>query len=109
MLNIVKNEIRSLLNIRQERALPPAGGMPTFGSTIVLNRLKIQLRMTLEPEQWEWLTLKGWRTQDMRKNRRKYFKVPSRAVARLLHATPEDREEIYQRIVTYAYDDSQLS
>ncbi|MFZ6672788.1 hypothetical protein [Undibacterium sp. Xuan67W] len=108
MLNIVKNEIRSLFKIRKERMLPPPGNMPTFGSTIVLHRLKIQLRMTLEPEQWEWLTLKGWRTQDMRKNRRKYFKVPSKAVARLLHAAPEEREDIYQRIVTYEFDESHL-
>ncbi len=108
-LTIIKNEIRSLLKIRQERVIPPPSGMPQFGSTIVWDKLKIQLRMTIDGEQWDWLTLKGWRVQDMRKNRRNYFKVPSKAVERLLLASQEEREDVYQRIVNYDYDKSRPS
>ncbi|MEB0232477.1 hypothetical protein [Undibacterium sp. 10I3] len=83
--------------------------MPQFGSTIVWEKLKIQLRMTIDGEQWDWLTMKGWRVQDMRKNRRNYFKVPSKADERLLLASIEEREEVCRRIVNYDYEKSRAN
>jgi len=103
-----KDTLRTLLRIRQERVLPPPGEKPAFGSTIILNRLKMQLFVSIDYEQWEWLTLRGWRTLDVRQNRRRYYRVPRNAVIRLMHATPEEREELHQRIITHKYSRKRL-
>ena len=103
MLNALKDSLRTLLRIRQPRELPPPGPKPAFGSTLVLNQLKIQLFISIDYEQWEWLTLKGWRTMDQRQNRRRYYKVPRKAVQRLLHANAEEREQLHLQILDYRY------
>lgn len=107
-LSLIKDTVRTLFKVRQRRTLPPVLDKPAFGSTIVLDKLKIQLRLTIDHEQWEWLTLRGWRTTDMRIDRRKYYKVPSKAVARLLHASAEEREDIHLRILEHKYDKKHL-
>ncbi|MFZ6771902.1 hypothetical protein ACO0LB_04210 [Undibacterium sp. SXout7W] len=103
ILNELQDFIRTLLRIRKPRELPPPGPKPAFGSTIVLNNLKIQLFVSIDYEQWEWLTHKGWRTMDQRINRRRYYKVPRKAVQRLLHASTEEREQLHQQILDYRY------
>jgi len=104
----LKNFLRTLLRIRKIRQLPPPGEKPAFGSTIILNRLKMQLFVPIDTQQWEWLSLRGWRTLDMRQNRRRYYRVPRNAVHRLIHAKPEEREELYQRIVRHSYSRKRL-
>ncbi|MDE2429920.1 MAG: hypothetical protein KGM99_14425 [Burkholderiales bacterium] len=108
LLTVVKNSIRTIFMVRQPRELPPPGPKPAFGSTIVLGRLKIQLLMAIDYEQWDWLTDKGWRTMEVRNNRRRYYKVPRKAVSRLLHATPDERDDIHQQILDHRYDKSRL-
>ncbi|MFZ6864007.1 hypothetical protein ACO0K7_15340 [Undibacterium sp. Ji67W] len=104
----LKDSLRTLFRIRQTRALPPPGEKPAFGSTIILDRLKMQLFVSIDYEQWEWLTLRGWRTLDVRQNRRRYYRVPRNAVIRLMHATPAEREELHQRIITHKYSRKRL-
>jgi hypothetical protein len=107
--NLLKDTLRTLFRIRAERALPPPGAKPAFGSTIVWRRLKMQLFIPIDHEQWEWLTMQGWRTLDMRGNRRRYYRVPRSAVNRLLMAkTPEEREAIHRRIVEHKYRSNRL-
>ncbi|MFZ6656728.1 hypothetical protein [Undibacterium sp. TJN19] len=108
LIDVIKNSLRTIFRVRHERELPPPGAKPAFGATLVLKRLKIQLIVPIDFEQWEWLTSKGWRTMDMRLNRRRYFKVPRKAVTRLLHASQDEREAIHQQIIEHRYDRSRL-
>jgi hypothetical protein len=100
----LRDQLRTVFHVRRQRLLPPPGAKPAFGSTITLDRLKMQLFLPIDYEQWEWLTLRGWRTLDSRQNRRRYYRVPRSAVTRLLHATPDEREFVHQRIVEHKYD-----
>jgi hypothetical protein len=104
----LRDQLRTVFHVRRQRLLPPPGAKPAFGSTITLDRLKMQLFLPIDYEQWEWLTLRGWRTLDSRQNRRRYYRVPRSAVTRLLHATPDEREFVHQRIVEHKYDKKRL-
>lgn len=108
LIEVIKNSLRNIFRVRSPRELPPPGPKPAFGSTIVLNRLKMQLIVPIDYEQWDWLTEKGWRTLDMRQNRRRYYRVQRKAVTRLLHANAEDRETLHQQIVEHRYDRKRL-
>ncbi|MBC3933618.1 MULTISPECIES: hypothetical protein [Undibacterium] len=104
----IQDCLRSLFRIRQQRSLPPPGPKPAFGATIVNQQIKIQLFLPIDYEQWDWLTGHGWRTMDMRENRRRYFRVPRNAVQRMLSASKEEREHIHQRVISYRYPRSRL-
>ena len=93
--------IRTLMRIRRPRQLLPAGPQPAMGSNIVNGRKRMRLKYAVTGEQWQWLTLMGWRTVDMRQNRRQYDLVDDRRVLQLLSAeTPEERAEIHAAIMS---------
>jgi len=94
----IKNTIRNVLNIRKERALPPAGPKPQIGSSIVRDRLRIRLKYHITTEQWDWFVSRGWRTVDMRTNRREYTNVPDKVLLKLLDLEGEEREVLHQRL-----------
>jgi len=94
----LKNTIRNVLNIRKERALTPAGPKPQIGSSIVRERLRIRLKYHITSEQWEWFSDHGWRTVDMRTNRREYTSVPDKVLVKLLDIEGEAREALHARL-----------
>ena len=92
--------IRTLMRIRRARQLLPAGPQPAMGSNIVNGRKRMRLKYAVTAEQWHWLTQMGWRTVDMRQNRRHYDLVDDRQVFLLLSAeTSEARNEIHAAIL----------
>lgn len=95
----LKNAIRNVLNIRKARELPPAGPMPTIGSSIVRERLRIRLKYPINAEQWEFFTKRGWRTADMRKDRRRYMSVPDKILVKLLDRSGVERESLHNRLI----------
>lgn len=95
----LKNTIRTILKIRAERELPPAGEKPQVGSNIVLDRLRIRLKYPITDEQWKWFTNRGWRTVDMRTDRRRYTLVPDKGLTRLLAADGLEREVLHKKLV----------
>jgi hypothetical protein len=94
----IKNTIRNVLNIRKERSLLPPGPQPQIGSSIVRERLKIRLKYHITAEQWDWFTEHGWRTIDMRTNRREYTSVPDKVLVKLLDLEGDPREVLHQRL-----------
>ena len=97
---IMLDTLRTLAGIRKERRLPPPGAHPQTGSNIVFDSLRIHLKHPITVEQWVWLAERGWRTIDMRTNRRQYLKVDEQLVFRLIMADEiEERERIYERII----------
>ncbi len=96
----VVNTLRTLMGIRRPRRIAPAGPQPAMGSNIVNGCLRIRLKYPITPEQWHWLTAKGWRTVDMRQDRRHYQTVTDQNVLDLISVdTLEERDAIHQMIL----------
>lgn len=96
----VINTIRTLMGIRRPRRIAPVGPQPPMGSNIVNGPLRIRLKYPITPEQWYWLSAKGWRTVDMRHDRRQYETVSDQSVLDLISVdTPEERETIHNMIL----------
>lgn len=96
----LKNVIRNVLNIRTERALAPPGPKPAIGSSIVLNHLRIRLKYPITDVQWDWFTDQGWRTADMRKERRKYASVPDKILIKLITRDGAERDKLHQQLLS---------
>jgi hypothetical protein len=89
-----------VLHIRKARQTPPAGPKPPVGSSIVYETLRMRLNRPVTSEQWDWLIDMGWRTINMRTNRRNYTLVSDQYVNRLLDADEELRQQLHQRLIT---------
>lgn len=100
----VKNTLRTLLGIRVERELLPPGPKPQVGSNIVRDKFRIRLKYPVTDEQWTWFTEKGWRTIDMRTNRRRYTSVPDKLLLKFLNSTGTERDALHQRLMQVATD-----
>ena len=98
----LKDTIRNVLKIRKERAIAPAGPMPKIGSSIVRERLRIRLKYPITHEQWEWFIRHGWRTVDMRTERREYTSVPDKILMKLLEKSGVERDTLHLRLITKA-------
>jgi hypothetical protein len=98
----VKDSLRTLLKIRVDRALLPPGPKPQIGSNIVRDAFRIRLKFPISDDQWEWFTEKGWRTIDMRTNRRRYTCVPDKVLLKLLNSNDLEREVLHQRLINVA-------
>lgn len=97
---LVIDSLRTLMRIRRPRQLLRAGLKPTVGSNIVNGSLRMRLKHPVSSEQWYWLAKMGWRTVDMRDNRRKYQLVADGLLQQLLNAeTPEQRADIHASIM----------
>ncbi len=95
----IKNKIRNVLNIRTERVQLPPGQKPKVGSSIVFEHLRIRLKVPLTQQQWDWFSAQGWRTVDMRTDRRSYTCVPDAVLIKLLNAEPERRMDLHARLL----------
>lgn len=94
------DSLRTLMRIRRPRQLLRAGLQPAVGSNIVNGTLRMRLKYPMSAEQWYWLAKMGWRTIDMRDNRRKYQLVADGLLHQLLNAdTAEQRTDIHARIM----------
>jgi hypothetical protein len=96
----LKNSIRSLFHIRAPRELPPPGPKPPVGSNIVRDTLRIRLKYPVDHEQWDWFAQRGWRTTDMRQDRRQYTLVADPVLVKLLQSSGPERDEIHQRMLS---------
>ncbi|MEB0140888.1 MULTISPECIES: hypothetical protein [unclassified Undibacterium] len=99
----ITNGLRTLLRIRRKRALLPIQEKPAFGSTLIRERLQMQLFTAIDHEQWEWLAAQGWRILSMHNNRRRYYCVPREITHDLLQAPPERRESAHRQLLQYRY------
>jgi hypothetical protein len=97
----IKNTLRTLFNIRVERTPPPPGPQPTVGSNIVRGSLRIRPKVPINSEQWEWFSGLGWRTTDMRTDRRRYLCVRNTALLKLLNADKEKRDRLHTRLLQW--------
>jgi hypothetical protein len=95
----ITDTLRTLFGIRKVRQALPPGSQPIVGSNIVRDRLHIHLKYPITNEQWVWLSREGWRTLDMRTNKRKYTKIDESAVKALIRASADERGLVHQAIL----------
>lgn len=86
----LRDQFRSLLNIRTPRQLPVPGPKPRIGSTIYRGEVRILVQAGLSDELWLWLTAQGWREPSVTPDRRRYRDMPASIVTRLFDAAPDE-------------------
>ena len=99
---MIKDRIRTLLNIRVKRELPGMGTKPRSGAKIALGNMR--LHVTCEPpdELWYFFSLQGWREVGHPRDRRKYFDLPRASLDLLIRCNSSDREERYRQLIAAA-------
>ncbi len=83
--------IRTLLNVRKERARGPRGSKPRLGAKICLGEIRISVQSGLTDDMWSWLQEQGWREITHRPDRRRYRDVPPSKVTKLFDAPAGER------------------
>ncbi|WP_344765836.1 hypothetical protein [Actimicrobium antarcticum] len=94
------NLMRTVLGIRKARRVPPVSAKPQIGSSLVCNDFRVRLKYPLGDEQWEWLSIMGWRHVNMRSNRRRYQSLSDAVFRKLLDK--DARDEAHQTIMQQA-------
>lgn len=101
-LGTMKDTFRTILGIRKDRKLLPISEQPMVGSNIVRERLRIWLKYPITSEQWAWFVKMGWRTVDLRNDRRRYTSVSDRLLLKLLNAEEHERDRMHQALLDAA-------
>src|SRR5258706_3731107 len=91
---VLRDQFRSWLKIRQPRDIAPRGPKPRIGAVIFRGEIRMTVQAGLSDDLWEWLLDADWRELMYRPDRRRYREVPPSMVTRLIDAIPEYRERI---------------
>ena len=95
----MKNFLRNLFGIRQQRRSLPVTMAPKIGASIVRDGVKIKLAQSCDDEVWEWLVLCGWRVCSVRNDRRHYVQLPLDAITRLKAASVSERDSVMEELL----------
>jgi hypothetical protein len=99
----VRDQVRTLLKIRRERGLPPAGSKPTLGAKLICGDVRMTVQAGMSQALWQWLVSQGWREVTFRPDRRRYRDLPTAYVTRLTDSvTVEDRIRILEAAIANA-------
>lgn len=98
----MKDLLRNLLSIRQQRRAPPVGPLPAVGSFILRGPVKMAITQPVPRELWDWLVLSGWRNLPVKTDRRKGLLAPEGALQELIGADPQERNRAHSRILEQA-------
>ncbi|MGZ8273896.1 MAG: hypothetical protein ACXW2G_04560 [Burkholderiaceae bacterium] len=98
----VRDQFRTLMRIRRDRALPSAGQKPGIGARIACGDLRMSVQAGMSDSLWHWLTRLGWREVMFRPDRRRYRDIPHGFVTQLVDAAPEQRERILAVAISQA-------
>ena len=82
----VRDQVRTLLKIRCEREIPPAGSKPPYGAKLFRGDIRMTVRAGMDDELWRWLLQEGWREVAVHPDRRHYKDIPTTYVIRLIDA-----------------------
>ena len=99
----VRDQVRTLLNIRRERGLPPAGSKPALGAKLICGDIRMTVQAGMSQSLWQWLVEQGWREVTFRPDRRRYRDLPTAYVTRLIDSsTLEERSRILEAAIANA-------
>lgn len=99
---MIKDKLRTLLNIRVRREAPPVGTKPRMGARIVLAGMRMAVTSTPPDELWYFFSLQGWREATHPRDRRKYVDMPRSSFDLLARCNSRDREVRYRQFVAGA-------
>lgn len=98
----VRDQVRSLFNVRTTRQVSKMGPKPRIGAVIFRGEVRITVQAGLTDDLWSWLAMQGWREPIVWPDRRLYRDVPSSLVTLLFDARPEDRMKLLTMAVSRA-------
>ncbi len=99
----VRDQVRTLLKIRCEREVPPAGEKPSFGAKLFRGDIRMTVRSGMTDALWRWLLDQGWREVAVRPDRRRYKDIPSAYVTRLIDSEAnEERARVMAAAIANA-------
>ena len=101
-MQVIRDKLRSLLNIRVQRSATGLGPKPRTGSRIVLGRLRMIVTCTPPDDLWYFISLLGWREVKITRDRRQYDELPRASFEQLVRATPAHREARYRAVIATA-------
>ncbi len=99
---VLRDQLRSWLKIRQPRDMAPRGPKPRIGAVIFRGDVRMTVQAGLSDDLWQWLQDADWRELIFRPDRRRYREVPPSMVTRLIDAIPEYRARILAIAVSRA-------
>jgi hypothetical protein len=99
---VIKDKLRTLLNIRVKRELPPMGPKPRTGCKITMGGMRMAVTSEPPDELWYFFTLQGWREIDFPRDRRKYIDLPRASFDLLARCSSSERELRYRQLVAAA-------
>jgi len=99
---VIKDKLRTLLNIRVKRETPTIGTKPRMGSKITLGGMRMFVTSTPPDELWYFFSLQGWREINFPRDRRKYIDLPRASFDLLMRCTSSERETRYRQLVAAA-------
>lgn len=95
----MKDLLRTLFSIRQQRKPVPVGRLPPVGASIIRGQVKMTVTQPVSWELWDWLVLSGWRNMPVKHDRRKNLSLPEGALKELMDADPLERDRVHSRIL----------
>lgn len=99
----MKDLLRNLFSIRQQRRPAPVGFLPPVGATIQRGTVKMAINRPISPELWDWLVLSGWRNLPVQNDRRKGLLASEGALQALIDAAgPQERNRVHERLLEHA-------
>ncbi len=99
-MQVIRDKIRTLLNIRVQRAPAGLGTKPRIGSRIVLGRLRMIVTCTPPDDLWYFISLLGWREVKVARDRRRYVELPRASFEQLVRAKASQREARYRAVIS---------
>ena len=99
---VIKDKLRTLLNIRVKREACSVGAKPRMGSKITLGGMRMYITSTPPDELWYFFSLQGWREINHPRDRRKYVDLPRASFDLLARCTSSERELRYRQLVAAA-------
>ena len=99
---MIKDRLRTLLNIRVKRETPVIGAKPKMGSKITLGGMRMYVTSTPPDELWYFFSLQGWREITYPRDRRKYVDLPRASFDLLARCSSSERESRYRQLIAAA-------
>ena len=99
---MIKDRLRTLLNIRVKREGATMGAKPRAGSKITLAGMRMQVTESPVDELWYFFSLQGWREIIHPRDRRKYLDLPLVSFELLARCSSGEREVRYRQMIAAA-------
>jgi hypothetical protein len=93
---------RTLLNIRRDRKIGPAGPKPRQGAKVVLHDARLTVPAGLTDAHWKWLGDLGFREVNVKLDRRRYRDIGSAYMQRLVDAPEEEWRPLLKEAIREA-------